>query len=1018
MSHSYSGRKKLFIVFIIVLYIWGILGIGTIGVRADEEGQYDISSYLLDSIRDNTNFSMTVYDASNGLMTSSANAIAETKDGFIWIGISNGLIRYDGGSFERIDPTGNISNVLSLYADSSDRLWVGTSFNGAAVLSGNEAKTYDRTNGLESLSVKAISEDGNGNIYLATNAGIGVVAPKDGQLSMISDERISGKSIRNFRRSDQGMVYGLTEAGDVVIISDGCVTGFFSAERFPGGQLTAILPDPRDPNGFYAADGGNKDFLYCSIKGDELVFDVLESGLFYVNSIEIIGGIPWLGYEYGLYILFEDGNIGEIPGLYNSVESILVDYQGNIWFASSQRGVIKLTVNRFYDIYYHLTGGAAQESLLNASAVAINEDYIYIAEGNRYVEIIDINDPGQTPDYDLLDFLIDEQVQSFMTDSRGRIWICAAGYYPLLCYNGKDIETYGVSDGLPSKNVYSMIERADGSFAAACEGGLVLISGNKISNVYNKDSFLGADPVTLAENAAGELVIGTDGEGIFILGKDGLTHISTANGLPSDVVLRVKKDRALDTIWIIAGDSVAYMNSGRQITTVGGFPYYDNYDLFENDKGDIWVLGSNGIYIAPKSEMLENKEINAIHYGLDNGLPFPVTPNSHSFLTDEGDLYISGQKGIIKVNINDNLGYYDTIKMSVPYADADGTRIYPDADGTFVIEPGIKRLTVYGHVCNYTMAEPVITYRLAGFEDTENTVSGRGSVQAVYTNLKGGDYSFTINLTDIQNDYENTLSVKIVKKLALYEQLWFKILIFAAAAAAVAAVIILFYRHKLKIYSRKAEENKNLVREIVEAFAKVIDMKDKYTNGHSTRVAEYTVMLAEELGLDAETVDKFRNIALMHDIGKVGVPGDVLNKPGKLSDEEYHIIQTHSPLGYDTLKGISIMPDLAEGARSHHERPDGKGYPRGLKGNEIPRVAQLIAVADTFDAMYSNRPYRKRMNFDRAVSIIQENSGTQFEKDVVDAFTRLVEKGRLKPAEDDNGGGTTENIDNIRKNNS
>ena len=108
------------------------------------------------------------------------------------------------------------------------------------------------------------------------------------------------------------------------------------------------------------------------------------------------------------------------------------------------------------------------------------------------------------------------------------------------------------------------------------------------------------------------------------------------------------------------------------------------------------------------------------------------------------------------------------------------------------------------------------------------------------------------------------------------------------------------------------------------------------------------------------------------------------------------------------------MPELAIGARDHHERPDGHGYPKGLKGDEIPRVAQIIAVADTFDAMYSDRPYRKRMNFDKAISIIQEVSGTQLTADVVDAFMRLVEKGEFK-AEDDNGGGTFEDITNIHK---
>ena len=218
----------------------------------------------------------------------------------------------------------------------------------------------------------------------------------------------------------------------------------------------------------------------------------------------------------------------------------------------------------------------------------------------------------------------------------------------------------------------------------------------------------------------------------------------------------------------------------------------------------------------------------------------------------------------------------------------------------------------------------------------------------------------------------------------------------------------------LQLLIDKRDQDKLLIREIVEAFAKVIDMKDRYTRGHSARVAKYTAMLTKELGYDDETVDRYYNIALLHDIGKVAVPEEILNKPGKLTDEEFAKIKSHSQLGYNVLKGISIMPELATGAGSHHERPDGKGYPNGLKQGEIPRVAQIIAVADTFDAMYSDRPYRKRMNFEKAVSIIQEVSGTQLFPDVVDAFTRLVNKGYFR-APDDDGGGTTETIENIRK---
>ena len=211
----------------------------------------------------------------------------------------------------------------------------------------------------------------------------------------------------------------------------------------------------------------------------------------------------------------------------------------------------------------------------------------------------------------------------------------------------------------------------------------------------------------------------------------------------------------------------------------------------------------------------------------------------------------------------------------------------------------------------------------------------------------------------------------------------------------------------------RQKRDKKLTREIIEAFAKVVDLKDTYTQGHSFRVAKYTEMLARELGYDDETVEKYHNIALMHDIGKVGVPDVVLNKPGKLSDDEFSLIKSHTTRGYEVLENISLMPEIAIGARAHHERPDGNGYPLGLKQSEIPRVAQIIAVADCFDAMYSNRPYRSRMNFDRVVSIIKENAGTQLTPDVVDAFLRLVEKGEFRDP-DDHGGGSMESIENIR----
>ena len=173
-------------------------------------------------------------------------------------------------------------------------------------------------------------------------------------------------------------------------------------------------------------------------------------------------------------------------------------------------------------------------------------------------------------------------------------------------------------------------------------------------------------------------------------------------------------------------------------------------------------------------------------------------------------------------------------------------------------------------------------------------------------------------------------------------------------------------------------------------------MKDNYTRGHSFRVSKYTGLLAERMGYDPEQVHEMRNIALLHDIGKISIPDEILNKQSGLTDEEYAIMKSHASNGYDVLKYVTIMPNLADGAGYHHERLDGKGYPYGKKGDEIPMVAQIIAVADTFDAMYSTRPYRKKMPLMDVVTEIERVAGTQLNSDVVKCLVELANEGLLE----------------------
>ena len=191
---------------------------------------------------------------------------------------------------------------------------------------------------------------------------------------------------------------------------------------------------------------------------------------------------------------------------------------------------------------------------------------------------------------------------------------------------------------------------------------------------------------------------------------------------------------------------------------------------------------------------------------------------------------------------------------------------------------------------------------------------------------------------------------------------------------------------------RAKEEIKTLSVEVMEALAHTIDAKDEYTRGHSVRVAKYSRMLAEKLGLSAEDCENVYYMALLHDIGKIGVPNSIINSTSKLTDEEYAVIKTHPGIGYDILAEIKSRPDLSVGARWHHERYDGKGYPDGKAGEEIPFFARIIAVADSYDAMTSNRSYRQYLPQDVVRAEIEKNIGTQFDPEAARGMLSIIDE--------------------------
>ena len=181
------------------------------------------------------------------------------------------------------------------------------------------------------------------------------------------------------------------------------------------------------------------------------------------------------------------------------------------------------------------------------------------------------------------------------------------------------------------------------------------------------------------------------------------------------------------------------------------------------------------------------------------------------------------------------------------------------------------------------------------------------------------------------------------------------------------------------------------------AFADALDAKSPWTRGHSERVTSIAVSIANEMNLSEREIEILKTASILHDIGKIGTYDEILDKPGKLTDEEFTLVKQHPGKGADFLKHIKKMEDITVIIRHHHERLDGKGYPDGLKGKEIPLLARIVTVADSFDAMIAERPYRPPLSLDSALNELRTKSGTQFEPLAVEAFMRVISRSEFTP---------------------
>lgn len=334
------------------------------------------------------------------------------------------------------------------------------------------------------------------------------------------------------------------------------------------------------------------------------------------------------------------------------------------------------------------------------------------------------------------------------------------------------------------------------------------------------------------------------------------------------------------------------------------------------------------------------------------------------------------------------------VKIAVSSVDLDGTPSYGD---NISLGKNVSRvafnLSVFGFRPNSGFTS---YYKLDGV-DSDYTSYTDENRSIYYTNLPGGSYDFHYYVVDEYGQESNRILIHVEKEKRVTEQWWFWAILFVLAVAALSLISYLIIHYKTRQSLKRQMEYKSITLESLQAIGRTIDAKDEYTNGHSIRVSHYSRLIAENMGMDQDEIENIYYIALLHDIGKIAVPDSILNKPGRLTEEEFKVMKSHTTRGAEILKGISTIPQIIEGAKSHHEKYDGSGYPEGLKGENIPLVARIICCADCFDAMASKRVYKEPFSLDVIIGEFERCSGTQFDPQIAKIVIGMISTGKLKP---------------------
>ena len=945
------------------------------------------------------------WNAESGLPGNTITDIMQDNDGYMYFGTYSGLLRFDGVEFISMnrlyDARFDFLSARTTFQDTRGHIWIGSNDEGVTCIKDNgEILRYTVNDGLPNNSIRAICEDKNNFIWIGTASGITCV-----NRQYILENLYDFDSLPNGNRFTVNQLYCDT-AGRMWIITRTEELYCYSGGKIEKSNIIKSIKNPvvttvaQDGSGNYWF-GVAPHYVVKVTPDSETVYDVghgSQKGTAVTGIIQDSSKNMWFALDNGITVLHDGVLSYADTGAFladDRVNEIMEDREKNIWVALDRGGIQKISYGKFQTTSMNATVNAiAQDTFRNVIWFAC-DDGLYCLKDKSFVE----ND-----------------ITKFCKSMRIRhVGVTADGAILLNCYEKYDqikinldgkIELWNKANGLAGDKSRISIQLKNGDLYSGTTTGLSIINQKtgKITNINKSDGLDSEFIMCLFEDDDGSVWFGTDGGGIYVLNsetKQIIKKITKDDGLVGNIVFKITSERPGE-IWICTGSGLSIINkSSGEIYNFdysNGFGVDGVFQVLVDFTQKVWATSNQGIFSVRLYEMEDvmrgrKSSVNPTFYSRLDGINSGgVTSTSVSMEDDKGRLWFTLIDGFTVLNPvrNGSNNYSPTVKIQTITADNEKIDFHTNVrhNGYYVdIAPKIKRLNIKYTGISFVSSEQVqFKTMLEGFDNDYSDWTKERT--ASFTNLKPGTYTFHViaqNADGIQSDTEATLT--IIKRAYLWQLLWFKILMIILIVG-IASLIIIFRFHTIR---KRQDEIEKLSIEVTMALSQTIDAKDKYTKGHSNRVAKYSRMLAEALGEDEKTQENIYYVALLHDIGKIGVPNAIINKPGKLTDEEYEIIKTHPVIGSDILKTISSMPEISIGARSHHERYDGKGYPDGLKGEEIPWIARIIGVADSYDAMTSNRSYRSYLPQDVVKAEILKCRGMQFDPKVADAMIKLIE---------------------------